>query len=91
MEDVRSKVRAIWPDDGSKYLVDNDLSEIRLVSQGCENRTYVTLQLGREVDIGDKTVSQGEPKTVAAEVSDTRDVVWRRHGSGAIVANGSPV
>jgi hypothetical protein len=80
VKDVRSEVGAIGPDDSSKFLVDNNLSEGRLVAHGFENRAHLTLQFGSEVDIGDKTIGKGDPKTVAAEVRDTRDVVRRRHG-----------
>ena len=71
MEDFRSKVRSIGPHDGSKFLVHNNLSKVGLVPQGLEHRTDITLQLGGEVDIGNKTVSKGEPKAVATEVGHT--------------------
>lgn len=39
-----------------------------------EHRTHITLQFGCQVDISDKTVGEGDPKAVAAEVGDTRDL-----------------
>jgi hypothetical protein len=57
MEDVRGKVRSVWPHDGSPFLVDSNLGKVRFVPQGLENRTDITLQLGGEVDIGNKTVN----------------------------------
>ncbi len=89
MENLRSKVRSIWPHDGSELLVDDNLGEERLISQRFENRPYITLQFRCQVDIAYKAVGKRKPKTVAAEIGDTRDVVFRRHGSGSILAKGS--
>lgn len=71
MKDVRGKVRSVWPYDGSEFLVEHNLSKVRLVPQGLENRPDITLQLGSEVDVGNNSVSKGEPKAVATEVGHT--------------------
>jgi hypothetical protein len=42
------------------------------------------LQGSRQLDIGDKAVAKGDPKAVAAEVSDAQDVVFGCHGRGKL-------
>jgi hypothetical protein len=61
----------MWPRNGSQFVVDNNLSKVRVVPPGLENGTDITLPFGGEVDIGDETVGKGEPMAVATEVGHT--------------------
>jgi hypothetical protein len=65
-------------------FVDNDSGKERLVPKGFELRAHIALPLGGQIDVGDETIGEGEPKAVAAPAGDSRDLIRRSHGGGSI-------